>query len=100
MYVFNGGPFSNNVVKSSKDKLLGSSYVPARSLSVRFSFLRYSSNANFDVITPVASRILEISAAADPCGMFTVIISKFVSDKLSLISLLSMTLSFVIRCGF
>ena len=67
--------------------------MPARSLSVRFSFLRYSSNANFDVITPVASRILEISAAADPCGMFTVIISKFVSDKLSSISLLSIELA-------
>ena len=40
--------------------------MPARNLSVKFSFLRYNSNANFEDITPVASKILEISAAAEP----------------------------------
>ena len=40
--------------------------MPARNLSVKFSFLRYNSKANFEDITPVASKILDISAAAEP----------------------------------
>ena len=63
--------------------------MPARNLSVKFSFLRYNSNANFEDITPVASKILEISAAAEPWGIFTVIICKFVSEISLFILLLS-----------
>ena len=48
--------------------------MPDLNLSVRFSLRKYSSKASLDVITPVESKIEDISEAELPCGILTFII--------------------------
>ena len=50
--------------------------MPDLNLSVRFSLRKYSSKASLDVITPVESKIEDISEAELPWGIFTFIIFK------------------------
>ena len=66
--------------------------MPDLNLSVRFSLRKYSSKASLDVITPVESKIEDISEAELPWGIFTFIICKssiFWDPSIVLISTLS-----------